>query len=168
MIVNGFHLSGIGDKAVNGVRLSGVGDGEVVNGVRVNGFSVNGVQPLNILALTVLRLYGVRLMDVSSFCGSKTQNSLFKVLRRRTELAKQAKTQGKPRFIRILRFCLCVMGFREKITRRPTELIKFPMPAARHENKKNLAMILLGLHSGPGSSSSVASWFRLILDQNAL
>ena len=38
-------------------------------------------------------------------------------------------------FVRISRFCLlCVVGFREK-AHRPPELIKIPMPAARHKNK---------------------------------
>ena len=47
---------------------------------------------------------------------------------------KQAKTRGKPHFVRILRVCLCVFCFRETSTHLPPELIKFPMPAVRHEN----------------------------------
>ena len=47
--------------------------------------------------------------------------------------AKHAKTQGKPRF------CPNLLPAK-KSTHRPPELIKFPMPAARHENKPNPAM----------------------------
>ena len=69
------------------------------------------------------------------------------MLRRRTGLVfacfaeqNRQKREGSRGFVRILRFCLCVGGFREQLTHRPSELIKFPMPVARHENKKNPAM----------------------------
>ena len=44
------------------------------------------------------------------------------------------KREGKPRFcphFAVLRFCLCVWGFREKLTHRRPKLTKFPMPVAR-------------------------------------
>ena len=47
--------------------------------------------------------------------------------------AKHAKTRGNPHFGPNL-------ASREKLTHRPPELAKFPMPAARHENKRNPAM----------------------------
>ena len=53
--------------------------------------------------------------------------------------AKQANTRGKPHFVRILRFCL-LFCFLETLNHRPPELIKFPMPAAWHENKGNPAI----------------------------
>ena len=47
-------------------------------------------------------------------------------------------------FVRVLRlFCLCALGFREKLIHRPPELItKFPMPVARHENKKQESRLI--------------------------
>ena len=85
-------------------------------------------------------------LELIKFCGSKTHKSLFKVLRRRTGLVfacfapqNRQKREGSRGFVRILRFCLCVWGFREKLTHRRPELIKFPMPVARHENKQNPA-----------------------------
>ena len=49
------------------------------------------------------------------------------------------KREGSRGFVRISWFRLCVWGFREKNSLRRLELIKFPMPVARHENKQNPA-----------------------------
>ena len=50
--------------------------------------------------------------------------------------AKHAKTRGKQES----RLFCPNFASREKSTHRPPELIKFPMPPARHENKRNPAM----------------------------
>ena len=86
-------------------------------------------------------------LELIKFCGSKTKKSLFKVLRRRIGLVfayfapqNRQKREGSRGFVRMLRFCLCVWGFREKLTHRRPELIKFPMAVARHEKKTDPAM----------------------------
>ena len=61
------------------------------------------------------------------------------------------KREGSRGFVRNLRFGWCVWGFREKLTHRRPELIKFPMPVARHENKKNPAMHMTPPGGGVGS-----------------
>ena len=83
-------------------------------------------------------------LELITFCGYKTQKSLFKVLRRRTGLVfacfapqNRQKREGSRGFVRMLRFCLFGWGFRVKLSHRRPELTKFPMPVAQHENKKN-------------------------------
>ena len=80
-------------------------------------------------------------LKLIKFCGSKTKTpkSLFKVRRRRARLVfasfapqNRQKHEESSGVFRILRFGLCVLGFRKKITHRSSELIKLPMPVARY------------------------------------
>ena len=88
-------------------------------------------------------------LELSKFCGPKTPKPLFKVLRRRTGLIfacfapqNRQTREGSRGFVGIWRFFLCVWDLfpRKTNTHRRPELIKFPMPVARDENKKNPAM----------------------------
>ena len=73
------------------------------------------------------------------FCGFKTPNALFKVLRRRTGLGfacllrKTGKNARKAAVLSIFfcmfRFCLCVVGFREKLANPPKA--RFPPLVSR-------------------------------------
>jgi hypothetical protein len=104
----------------------------------------------------------LRLLGFAALKQYKTIKSPFKVPRRRTGLflfacffpQNRHNKNARKAAVFFVIFCLCVLGFRERFSHHPPELIKFPMPTARHENKKNPAM------PGPGpgvvSSAGVA------------
>ena len=94
-------------------------------------------------------------LKLIKFCGSKPTKSLFKVLKRRTGLVfasfapqnrqKREKSRGFcPHFV-ALPVCF---GFQRKLTHRPSELIKFPMPVARDEKNKNPAVAASARRTG--------------------